>query len=647
MKPVPSAATDPADPAEAAAPLPPTDASLGARLDLLYRGAPLSAVVGLIEAAVLSTLFWRHVPLPALLGWLAVFAAIRLGRVALSRSYFRDRARGGDPQRWVRAMQASALAQALAWGVGSWVLMAPQDLIAESALHVALVALTLGGVNHLANFYPLVKIYAFGVFVPVLLRDLWIGGLFHTVLGLSCSLTILYMVSNGRRQAEMITEAIAQRHRNLALIDALQRENAVTREAQHRMQVAQRRAEQAHEARARFFAAANHDLRQPLHAIGLLAQTLRHRGAQADVPQIAGQISDCVDSLSLLVDELLELSRLDIGARAPVRAPLRLAPLVREVMAAHEPMARAKGLALTVDLGRASDGRPADPSVLTDASLLARVLSNLVGNAIRYTPAGEVRLVARLVAPPGGRVEPPRGALEIAVEDTGVGIPADELPRIFDEFYQVGQPGRGERQGLGLGLATVRRIDVLLGLNLQVRSVPGQGSTFSFTLPVAFGAPPLPPPVVEGPLDPLDGCRVLVLEDDPAAADALATLLVSWGCEVRAVADTAEALKCLDEGFRPEAMVADLRLGRGEDGVEAIARVQAALGASGASSAAADAPAPRLPALLVTGDAVTPRPQALMAAGGVVLRKPVKPSRLRAWLQGVARTAPVAPRASR
>lgn len=619
----------PAWPAAAAAESAPDgDAPLGPRLDLLHRGATMSALVGLAEASILSTLFWRHVEAWLLLSWLALFMAVRLGRVALAAAYFRDRGLGGDPQRWVAPLLVTAAAQSLAWGLGSFVLMAPGDLIAESALHVALLAVTLAGVHHLANFYPLVPLYTAGIIVPLVLRDLWVGGLFHGVLAVSCAMTALYMVSNGRRQAAMIAEAFAQRHRNQALIEALQRENAATR-------AAQREAEQAHEARARFFAAANHDLRQPLHAIGLLAQTLRQRSVQADVPQIAGQITECVDSLSHLVDELLELSRLDTGARPPVRSPVRLLTLVREVLAAHEPMARAKGLDLQVDLmGSPVPALPptaqdpgeapqADPVVFTDPGLLARVLTNLVGNAIRYTPAGQVTLRLRLVPPPDGQVAAPRGALEVAVEDTGIGIATDELPRIFDEFYQVGQPGRDERLGLGLGLATVRRIDALLGLDLQVKSTPGRGSTFSFTLPVAPLGAPMPKATSPVGPDLLTGRRVLLVEDDPSASEALAALLTAWGCDVRQAADGEEALAQVQAGFRPEAVVADLRLGGGEEGDEVIRRVQEATGQ------------PDLPALLVTGDAGTPRVRQAAAGDVVVLRKPVKPARLRAWLQGV------------
>ena len=166
-----------------------------------------------------------------------------------------------------------------------------------------------------------------------------------------------------------------------------------------------------------------------------------------------------------------------------------------------------------------------------------------------------------------------------------------------------------------------------------MESSSGLGSTFSFTVPMAAGAALPAPAWTDDGLDPLTGRRVLVLEDDPSAADALQGLLRTWGCEVRAAADTEEALSIVRGGFRPEAVVADLRLGRGDDGIQAITRLQAEIAAQ--AEAAGGPVAPRLPALLVTGDAVAPRSRALVEAGGVVLRKPVKPSRLRAWLQGV------------
>ncbi len=245
------------------------------------------------------------------------------------------------------------------------------------------------------------------------------------------------------------------------------------------------------------------------------------------------------------------------------------------------------------------------------------MLSNLVANAVRYTPAGFVRLGAR-----------EQGAeVEVCVHDSGVGIDPTELPRIFDEHYQIGHPERDRSQGLGLGLATARRLSDLLGLELTVQSQPGQGSRFALCLPLTAPGPvaagtaftatgqekatPQPQP---GP----PAQRVLVLEDDAGSRLALTEVLQGWGCEVIAAASLQEAMQ--PRHAWPDALVVDWHLPHGVLGPEAVAALRSAIGRA-------------VPALLVTAEA-TPELQARAAAAGLpLLPKPIAPMKLRAFLQ--------------
>ena len=582
----------------AATPGAPPDAQA---LDTLHRGAPLSAVVGVVEAFFLSVLFWREVPATAIALWLAAFAAVRCLRIGLGMAYRRSAGtRSARPAIWARWVVVSALAQALAWGVGSWVLWAPANLVAEMALHIGLAAVVLGSVAHLAHHLPALGAYAVGVFGPLAARDLLVGEPLHTLLALASVLMALYVWHAGRAQARAIAQAAAQQRERQELIAALQRENQATR-------LARQEAEAAHASKAQFLAAVGHDLRQPLNAMQLLAYTLQQPASSERVDYLAATLMECAESMGSLVEGLLELSRLDARSITPRPTRFALQALFDEMAGTFGVQAQAKGLAFTVE--------PTTAHVEGDRALLARVLSNLVANAIRYTPAGFVRL--------GGREQ---GAMvEVCVHDSGVGIDAAELPRIFDEHYQIGQPERDRSQGLGLGLATARRLCDLLGLELTVQSQPAQGSRFALCLPLAA-----PEPVAAGaavttmgdekataqPGPPAQ--RVLVLEDDAGSRRALTEVLQGWGCEVIAAASLQEAMQ--PQHARPDALVVDWHLPHGVHGPEAVAALRSAFGHA-------------VPALLVTAEA-TPELQARAAAAGLpLLPKPIAPMKLRAFLQ--------------
>ena len=578
-------------------PLPDTQA-----LDTLYRGAPLSALVGVVEAFFLSVLFWREVPASAIALWLAAFAAVRGLRIALGMAYRRGAtAPGTRPAFWARGVVASALAQALAWGIGSWVLLAPANLVAEMALHIGLAAVVLGSVAQLAHHLPALAAYAAGVFGPLAVRDLFVAQPLHYVLALASVLMALYVWHAGRAQARTIARAAAQQRERQELIAALQRENEATR-------LARQEAEAAHASKAQFLAAVGHDLRQPLNAMQLLAYTLQQPASRDRVEHLSASLMECASSMGAMVEGLLELSRLDAHSITPRPTRFALQALLDEMAGTFAVQAQAKGLVFSA--------QPSSAWVEGDRALLARVLSNLVSNAIRYTPAGFVRLQARTQGT----------AVEVGVEDSGVGIAAAELPRIFDEHYQVDHPGRDRSQGLGLGLATARRLCALLGLDLGVQSHPGQGSRFTLWRPLAADAPEPAGSTLtatgaeDTAREPQALRRVLVLEDDAGSRTALTEVLQGWGCEVRTAASLHEALHQEPGSQRPDALIVDWNLPHGVDGLMAIAALRSAIGHA-------------VPALLVTAEA-TPDLQARASAAGLpLLPKPIAPMKLRAFLQ--------------
>ncbi|MFM2399540.1 MAG: hypothetical protein RL341_1697, partial [Pseudomonadota bacterium] len=505
---------------------------------------------------------------------------------------------------WAKCAVAFCFALGIVNGAVSLAIYLPQDVVAESLLHLALAGSALGALVHLSSFLPALYAYAIGMTIVVIPRNLWAGDYLHYVVAFLAMLVFVSVLMGGHTRAKTMAELFRTRNEKRDLADALLRENQAANQAREQ-------AELANKSKSQFFAAANHDLRQPLHALGLFAQALQERGAKADVPYLSAQILACVDNLGALFDELLDISRLDAGMVQPAPAYFELNQVLQELAATHQPVAQAKGLVLSI--------KKTDLVVHTDRVLLLRVLGNLLANAIRYTPAGSV----------GVALEPIGTQLAVHVRDTGVGIASDDLPRIFEEFFQVGNAERDRSKGLGLGLATVKRLSDLLGLNVAVKSQLGHGSTFSVHVAVADASLVSTHAAAHMPValaDSLLGKRVLVVDDEPQVRQGMQQLLTAWGSEVALAANCAEACNWIERKFAPDFVMADLRMANGETGIQTIGRLRRMLGRD-------------TPAVLISGDTQAEQLQAAKAAGLALLHKPIKPAQLRSLLNQVFATA--------
>jgi signal transduction histidine kinase len=360
-------------------------------------------------------------------------------------------------------------------------------------------------------------------------------------------------------------------------------------------------AEQAALSRARFLAAASHDLRQPLHAMGLFIDGLLPTATETQRPAVL-RLQEGAEFMGVLLDDLLEISRLDAQVLTPAITDVSLAMLFDQLDAQHAARAAASRVRLLwMDRGLA---------VRTDAALLLRIVGNLVSNAIHHTsPDGTVLVLARHRA----------GKVRIEVRDNGVGIAPIHQARIFEEFYQVANTERDRRQGFGLGLAICARIAALLGTRIALRSALQAGSSFALELPRANPRDVLPPAAEPLAALPLAGLRCLVVDDDPAILDASRALLQQWGCLVECVATGSKALARLaDTGTRFEVLLCDLQLAGDEDGMEVIE--------------AARRLQPDALAVLVSGATGPEVLQRLRQGGVMLLTKPVAPAKLRALL---------------
>lgn len=361
-------------------------------------------------------------------------------------------------------------------------------------------------------------------------------------------------------------------------------------------------AERAVAAKSRFFAAASHDLRQPLHALALFVATLKARNRQPEVQPLIDNIEASSAAMELLLNSLLDISRLDAGVidAKPVHFPIQA--IFDDMDKQFSALAAEKGLVLRI--------RANALTLFSDPLLVERMLANFISNAIRYTESGGVLVACRR-----------RGTHAlISVYDTGCGIPPDQQQVVFQEFVQLNNPARDRSKGLGLGLAIVARLGRLLDHPVSLRSVPGRGSVFSFSVPLGDAGRIAPAAVAAVPAPALpEDALVVFIDDEAPILRGMAELFDNWGIDLVTAHDADEALEALAGLDRtPDAIVSDYRL-PGDDGLAVIARLRSRFGQT-------------LPAVLVTGDTAPETLQRIGELGLPILHKPLRPAKLRALI---------------
>jgi signal transduction histidine kinase/ActR/RegA family two-component response regulator len=395
----------------------------------------------------------------------------------------------------------------------------------------------------------------------------------------------------------------------LALLTwALIRRRIRARMADEELRAAKEHAEAASQAKTRFLAAASHDLRQPVQALGLFTATLQ---AMARRPQLAGEevghvasrLQLALQALGRLLNGLFDLSGLDNGTVAVNRRAVPVADLLAELQTAFAGPAAAKGLALRV---RA----PRSLWLDTDPVIASRILSNLVANALRYTHEGAILLGCRRRT--GGRVE-------IQVIDTGIGIAPAEQARIFGEFYQVQDVVRDRERGMGLGLAIAQRSAHLLGGTIAVKSRPGRGSVFSLTLPLAATPAAAAAPARDERAPARIEGAVLVIDDDPQLTEAMRRLLGEWGYEAITADGLDAAVEAASRVRRIGLIVSDYQLATHQSGITAVLALRRWVGEA-------------VPAIIITGDTSARVAADARAQGIPLLLKPVDPAALLALI---------------
>ncbi|MGF6574350.1 signal transduction histidine kinase/CheY-like chemotaxis protein [Paraburkholderia sp. GAS333] len=563
---------------------------------VLYAQDPIAFFSHWFSIAVLVAIYWPAIPSPTLFAaCFGFYAVANFGSLALwicNRRY----PQLASPRGWIYLHALRGVLLYSAPGIAVWfAFQSPQTDL--PLLHTVMLVTLAAGV-FMSNGFDLLN---FSTAIPFLLfPSIWLHFGSHTfdrtllaiVLAFFFCAINVYAMSYRKLFRQVVQARVDQQY----LAESLAAQKHV--------------AEEASLAKTRFFAAASHDLRQPLHAIGLLAASLNDTAATpAQHAKTAEHIVYNVEALNQLFNQVLDLARLESGVTQVIRLHFRLSELFERVGSQYRPQAAAKGLALRI--------APTAMVVHDDPVLLERVLSNLLSNAVRYTEDGAIWLGFRRAGrQSGGFVE---------VRDSGIGIPPEEHEHIFEEFYQVANPQRDARQGHGLGLPTVKRLVEMLGGELQLRSAPGRGSVFRF--PVQAGeaggiVASLNEAVAGGPT--AQGRRVLCIDDDPSILEGLSSLLGRWGCTVFVARDEVEALTALASGFVPDAVLCDYQLANHRTGAQALTAVRGMLANAGHDNVVT---------LLITGDMASAELAALALQGIPVLHKPVTPARLRRTLE--------------
>ncbi len=551
---------------------------------LLYKQSRSVFSVSIINASLLVYLLWGVIPEQRLVIWLSLLLMLTAIRALFSIRYMRLKPAMEHNWRWARIYTFGSLLSGCIWG-SAGILLYPQGHIEYQALVIFLLGgMGVGAFASHVIYLPAFYSYFVPSMLPVFFNLLSEGDRSHVTLGMWVGAFIVGVLILSRNSNRIQTDALRLRVENQMLITRLEKKREI--------------AEQASIAKSKFLAAASHDLRQPLFALGMFSQTLEEIARDDDIRTISQHIKTTYTSLKNLLDSLLDISKLEAGVVRAEKSDFFLQDLFERLALEFQPVAQAEGIELRVI--------PTSAVVHSDAAILGRVLRNLVDNAIRYTHDGKIIIGLKHCA----------GGYQIRVCDSGIGIAAEHHDKIFNEYYQVANIERDAEKGLGLGLAIVKGSVELLGEHISLSSQPGKGTMFCIT--IARGEQLKPAQIAHNNYSAQEEKIILVIDDDRFVRDGLQHMLETWGF-VPLIADSGRgAIEVLEnEGLEPDLVLADYRLRDHENGVEAAEVVIARIGRP-------------LPIIIITGDTAPERLREVVAHGHELLHKPIPPQELRA-----------------
>ena len=523
-------------------------------------------VLLLVVAGVIA--FVRtHVPWVECMSWGIATLGIEAAR-ALYGEHILTLGERFNPARIHVKLVLLTAASGMSIGAGAVLFMLRSPVINQALLGVVVASMPAAGVAMSQASRYMISAYALPMLLPTSATWIYLHPEHLIPLG---ALTLVYcsfLIVVAADGEHLLRRSIEIRHERDRLVLDLQHKN---REVVGAMDVAEKSAQ----ARARVLAAASHDLRQPLHALSIYSAVLSANPPAATIRELAHSIDQIVRSLGSLLHGLLDLSSFATGHFLPQMQFVALDKIVASICAEYERPAIDKGLKFIRRLQVIG--------VISDPVVIGRIVRNLIDNAVKYTDEGEICVELQHHDENGDQ------SAILTVADTGRGIPESEQARIFEEFYQLDNPGRDRTKGVGLGLAIVQRLCEAVGARIEVRSEQSKGSIFSLRLSGALENSASHQARNIGPqFAALTSRRVYVIDDEVDVVRSMTQLLKVWGADVL-VPDSVERV---DELFAahgpPHLLITDLRLGRAESGAALAARLRNEYGA--------------FPVVVITGD---------------------------------------------
>ncbi len=564
------------------------------KLEILGDKLPIMNVSAFL-LAITFAYFYRHTAASAVLFlWLFANTVLTLFRaLVVYPRYKKATITDANAVVWLNLLTLSLFLNGLIWAIALPYFYVPNEPTLLLVLMFCLFTMMSGGtltisahpIGFIASTVPVIVSSSY-LFLTSSGFDREFGVLF--VLFISVLLVFFFATSRD------VTELISLQIEKASLFEQLEAKHEILEENRAL-------AEQAVDEKNRFLAAASHDLRQPLHATGLLLSALEKYIDNDSGKALLNDITQSNQALSDSFSSLLDMSKLDAGVVEVNRIHANLADSISTLEKEFYGVANKKKL----DLSFVGD----DHTVFTDITLLNRILRNLISNAVRYTQVGFIKLTW---------YAQDNGYIRLTISDSGIGIADDEIKNIFSEYYQVNNPELGHEDGFGLGLAIVRRLCELLDLKISVKSVLNTGTTFTLDIPAGDPTFALNQEQKVNRFDDLKGTIILVIDDDASVLKSMDSLLTSWGCKTYCVESEEQAIAIFADGAQvPQLVFSDFSLKNNRTGLQVCERLFEELNIE-------------LPTVIITGETSPTKLQDVLVSGYQLMHKPVQPAELRA-----------------
>lgn len=563
------------------------------QLNQLYDQTMLIDLFSAVVVTLMVYLFWGHFTNATLLSWLAFGYINSFGRPAVFLIIGEFLSISQDYSRISLVMIVTQFLSSMIWVFAAILFCNTTHNDVFITTVVAVCCMVAMGYSILATYLP--ALFAF--IVPPLLTLMVVFYKQDNFALLSLAALVLFgasffSVSINR----IITNSIRLDLKNTTLLAAMSKAKDDSEAARQEAEKAREEAIQANQSKSQFLAAASHDLRQPLHSMGLYLDALGRR-----VSDFGDEEKNMLNKVTLshyhlceMFNSLLEVSRLDAGSVEVNRNDIAIKPLLDNLTSELNASASEKGLQLNC--------QAENLVVNSDSVLLTRVLRNLLNNAIKFTNQGSVNIVARSVG----------NNIELLISDTGLGIPPAEQKAIFDEYYQLNNPERDRNNGIGLGLSVVKRMCFLLGHRIQLESELGNGSKFTITVP--RGDTPLHKtgPFMKITSD-MKGMKVLVIDDESDILQGMELMLNDMGCYPMLAENLEQAIAVIENSSQePDIILSDYRLKDNETGLDVIKTLRKRFNR-------------HFPSFLISGDTDPELLRKIRQEQFMLLHKPIKP----------------------